>query len=144
MQSGDLLVESLESSPGDGLPFADVRSVEDSGDVFQGKPGILEHAYEDELSEGRNAVSALSGSSGIGDEQAEAFVVADRRRGNVGSFGHLPDRKQWLRHVPLDLKPGSTVKVRCGRTAGPPNHHADYPGFAGSLAYRRAQHGLRS
>ena len=38
--------------------------------------------------------------SGIGDQQAEAFVVADRRRGNVCSFGDFPDGEKWFIHVP--------------------------------------------
>jgi hypothetical protein len=34
MQFGDLLIESFESLPGDGLPFADARSFEDSRNVI--------------------------------------------------------------------------------------------------------------
>ena len=34
--------------------------------------------------------------------------------------------------LPLDLKPGSTVKVEVwSEQHAPPNHHADYPGFRG-------------
>jgi hypothetical protein len=59
---------------------------------YLGQDQRLGDAYEDKPSEGRDAVSALPGRSGIGDEQAEAFAVADRGRGKVRSFGDLPDR----------------------------------------------------
>src|SRR5665213_2920993 len=47
LQCGDLLVESLQSACGYGLPFADVSSIQDRGDVSQGEPRVLEHAHED-------------------------------------------------------------------------------------------------
>jgi hypothetical protein len=56
----------------------------------------LQHAYEHKPSEAAEAVPTLPGRSGIGNEQVEAFVVADRRGGNTSSFGDLPDGQQWL------------------------------------------------
>jgi hypothetical protein len=68
MQCGDLVVEGSESTSGNGLPFASIRGVKDSGDISQGEPCILEHADEYEPSECCDAVAALPGRSSIGDE----------------------------------------------------------------------------
>ena len=62
----------------------------------QGEPGVLEHAYEHEPPEGGDAVAPLPGQAGIGDEQAEAFVVADGRGGDARSCGDLADGQQWF------------------------------------------------
>src|SRR6185437_706303 len=72
-QGGDFRFESLESIGGNGLPFADVPRVEDSCDVLQREPGVLEHADEHESPECGHAVTALSGLAGIGDQEVEPF-----------------------------------------------------------------------
>ncbi len=58
-QGGDFPVQSLKSSGGDGLPFADVRSVEDSCDISEGEPRVLKHSYEHEPSESGDAIAPL-------------------------------------------------------------------------------------
>ena len=99
-QTGDLLVEDLEPPRGDGLPFADVGGVENAVDVIEGEARVLEHADEHEAAQGRVAITALSRLAGVGGEQAASFVVADRRGGDVRSFGDFADRQEWLGHIP--------------------------------------------
>ena len=60
VQSPDLLVENLESSGGNGLPFGDVGGIKNAVDVIQAEARVLEHADEDEAAEGRVAIAALS------------------------------------------------------------------------------------
>lgn len=95
-QLGYLLVENLESLPGYDLPFADVGSAEDAGDVDQREPCVLEHAYEHEFSESGDTVPTLSRRSSIGHEQVEALVVANRGGGDARSLGDLSDAQQGL------------------------------------------------
>jgi len=100
LQCGDLLVESFQPAGGYGLPFADVSSIQHRGDISQGQPRVLEHAHEDQPPEGHGSISALPGRSSIGHDQAEAFVVPDRRRSDVRTFGDLPDGHERFRHAP--------------------------------------------
>ena len=48
MHGGDLLIQGLEPSPADGLPFVHVGCVEDAGDLTEGQSGDLEHPDERE------------------------------------------------------------------------------------------------
>lgn len=69
-------------SPGDGLPFADAPSLQDAGDVVEGEPGVLEHAYEDEPSGRRDNHAGYPGFAGVGGLVA-ALGMAFGRNGDA-------------------------------------------------------------
>ena len=54
--------------------------------VIEGKAGVLQHADEHESAQGLVAKATLSDFAGVGGEQPAAFVVANRRGGDVRAF----------------------------------------------------------
>lgn len=99
LELGNLLVERLESTTGDGLPFGDSARAENSTYFVKGEARVLEHPDEHEPAQGLGSIAALAGIAGVRTEQSLAFVVTDRRRGDLSAFCHLADRQQ-LGHIP--------------------------------------------
>jgi len=64
-------------------------------DVVEGETGVLEHADEHKSAEGLWAISALPRVTRVGAQQAPSLVVTNRRRGDIGPLGHLPNGQEF-------------------------------------------------
>ena len=135
----DLLVEEVQPAAGDGLPLRGRGGVQDAVDVVESQSGVLQKADEDEPAQRLVPIPALTGLPGVGAQQAAPLVVPDRGRGHVRLLGELADGEEFGHGTSVDLKSGSSVKVRAmseppATSAAHdqvPNHHADHAGFTG-------------